>query len=206
LGVSFVLIEGSVGMSLSKKASFWSRWFKPKVPHVRIADAPDGAVVKLVGRVSAAGKLLLSPLGGRECVCFEAVVYHTYDSFNSDGVGGIIREEIGRESKAVDFVLEEETGCAFVRAAGWLTAPSTQKSIGDLNTPAAEAFLKRRHLPRGSYEICEGVIAPGDRIEVLGAVRWERDPAAGGYREVSKRLIVEVPPDGPLVARHKPVA
>lgn len=53
----------------------------------------------------------------------------------------------------------------------------------------------------------EHLIAPGDRVTVLGAVSWEQDPepssAGRGYRDAPKRVVLSALPEGSLMASDR---
>jgi hypothetical protein len=186
-----------------------------KAARVRVADVPDGAVVKLVGRAQAVGRPLHSPARGQPCFFFETVVYEPGERAAEEGSGFAWRER-ARETKSTDFLVEDETGRALVRAASWLVVSSNRRVVTDFAPsdgapPELVALLERRGLLRPSaaggplpLRAVESVLAPGDRVEVIGLARWGLDPDAAGYRAGPKRLALEVPPDGPLLASLAP--
>jgi E3 Ubiquitin ligase len=186
-----------------------------KLPSVRIADAPEGAIVKLVGRVRPADGPLRSPLKGEACVFFETTVYERVDD-GAEPRAVDLWDECAQESKSVNFWLEDDTGRVLVRAAGWLVVPSvgaaevSPEGLGDA-PPGVKALLKRQRLLRPGVPVAslplrlsERVFAPGDRVEVVGRVRRELDPDPTSYRAQLKRLVIEVPPNGPLLASPAP--
>jgi hypothetical protein len=205
-----VALLGGVAYGAHLDARF--RRSRQQLPPVRVASAPEGALVKLVGRVRLVGQPMRSPAGGRECVFFDTAIEEERARETPQGHRDEGWCEIGRETKAIDFLLEDETGCAFVRAAAWLVVPSIRTVAVDASPrdgarPELTAFLERRRLLRPGATVApqrlrfrEGVLAPGDRIELVGRTRWELDPTPTSYRARLKRLIVVVPPDGPLIA------
>jgi hypothetical protein len=184
-----------------------------QAPRVDIKDAPSGSVVKLVGRVRAVREPLRSPLGGRACVFFETTV----ERYHSQRRGGDWRQII-HETDSTNFLLEDGTGRALVRAAGMkvLSVKDVERASGFLNdaAPDLEAYLARHgHQSQGlifnkALRFREGVFEPGELVAVIGAVQWERDPdpteAGSGYRNSPKRLVVGRRPDGPLLASDEP--
>jgi hypothetical protein len=141
--------------------------------HVSIADAPEGAVVRLDGRV----------VEGVEA--FEAG--STPDSWR----------ELAREARGVPFAIEDGTGSALVDPDGArvdvdLDRTSTSGSFED-PTAAQAAFLERRRVKLTGWSsnrtlrYREGVFEIGEPIAVMCQPMREPDPGAGsrevGYRE-----------------------
>lgn len=181
-----------------------------KVP---IAEARTREVVKITGRVRAPGQALRAPLSQRPCVYFETIV----EEYRSSGKSGRWVEII-RETDGMDFLLEDGTGKALVRAGEMkvLAVKDHERRSGTFNdaTPDLEAFLARHGRSSTGWifnktlRYKEGVFEPGETVTVLGEARWEQDPdptsAGTGYRDVPKRLVLGARPDGPLLASDQP--
>lgn len=180
---------------------------------VPIAEVREGEVVRVTGRVRGVSELLRAPLSGRPCVFFEVTV----EEYRSSGKSGRwVR--ILREQEAMDFLVEDGTGKALVRADGMrvLAQRDHEQSSGTFNdaTPELEAFLAR-HGEKSTGWIFnrrlryrEGIFEPGETVTVLGEAHWEQDPdpetAGTGYRDVPKRLVLRPRPQGPVIASDEP--
>jgi DNA-binding transcriptional regulator YdaS (Cro superfamily) len=180
---------------------------------VAIREATSGEVVRVSGRVRPVGEPLRAPLSQRPCVYFETTV----EEYRSSGKSGKWVEII-RETEGMDFLLEDETGKAVVRASEMkvLAVKDHRRESGTFNdaAPDLEAFLARHGKSSTGWifnknlRYKEGIFSPGETITVLGQARWEQDPdptsAGTGYRDVPKRLVLGVRPDGPLLASDEP--
>jgi hypothetical protein len=159
--------------------------------HVSIADAPEGAVVRLDGRV-VEGETLVAPLTGRRCVYYVAIV----EAFEAGSTPDSWRE-LAREARGVPFAIEDGTGSALVDPDGArvdvdLDRTSTSGSFEDPTTAQA-AFLERRRVKLTGWSsnrtlrYREGVFEIGEPIAVMCQPMREPDPGAGsrevGYRE-----------------------
>jgi len=182
-------------------------------PQVRIGDAKDGARVRLVARVSSHGdERLAAPLSGRACVAFRVHVEERVRGRKSSHWRTMIDE---RES--VDFVLEDPSGRAIVRARGakLLIDLDHRQGSGTFHdaTPALESYLARHGQQSTGLlgfnrpmRYREGALDIGETVSVVGVARWEDDPGASiepvGFRDASrrKRLVIEPGPDGALYA------
>jgi hypothetical protein len=183
---------------------------------VRIADVPDGATVRIVGRLRKRAKLLRAPLSGRKCAFFRAVV--------KEKAGKNSWREIVREVESVDFVVEDSTGRAIVETSSLEVAVvldhHARSGAFEDAAEVLESFLRRHGLESTGvfgwnralrYE--EGVLEPGEEVAVLGRARWEDDPELGAvdaprgaYREIARkrRLVIEAPDGEPVRASDDP--
>lgn len=210
--IHFILELGALALLVLGSWRAW-RWWRSdecKVKkllraarHVTIADAQEGALVKVVGKVRSAGKQLQAPATGAPCVIWKVVV---------EQVG--MREQRSHaftQSDATDFWLEDESGRALVkplipelrlavhelRFRGHSETPMPLKALLDANARAVEADLFRAS---GDDVVCqEGLVTEGETIAVLARARWEQDEETAGYRERGRRLVLEDLP--PLVLR-----
>jgi hypothetical protein len=177
----------------------------------KIVETRDGGMVKLVGRVRFLSPPLEAPFSGRPCAQYRVIVE------------GVVRDRVARrggfrgwsqatlihEERAVDFLLEDGTGCALVRMACAAVAVdmdyNTNSGIFRDPSERVEALLAR-HGQKGNAEdfnrrlrCREGVLEENDEVAVLGRARYETDadPGAGtlgGYREDPRRLVIGAPP------------
>jgi len=169
---------------------------------VRIADAKDGEVVRIVGRLRPRGELLEAPFSRRRCAVYETVV----EKWARRGFGQRRWHTIASASAGCDFVVEDDSGYAIVET-GKLEAAVVLdhhqfSALFHGMTPELEAFIQRHMVPTRRYDFrewrsamrpvvdwfgvdvplrCrEGVLEPGEQIAVCGRARWENDPEEGG--------------------------
>lgn len=142
---------------------------------VLLAQAKDGELVKLVGRVKLDGEPMASPLTGRSCVAclMRAQVWH------SRKIPQLIDDL--RDARLAPFVLEVEGGEVVVEgviAIEMRTARVTPRTKED-----AHAFLATHKLERflESSDFEETLIQAGDRIAVIGVL--SRTQEGAGYRD-----------------------
>jgi hypothetical protein len=148
-----------------------------------ISEAADGELVKIVGKVTARGELLRSPLTDRECVAYEVHVVETFtDSEIAD-------REVGRTAKTVPFLVEDETGVSLVEPSNDIALEYDRTQYSDkTDTPyAAHKALLTAYKKSfaGEYSYFESVLEPGERVAVSGVAARDPDPGApatGVYR------------------------
>jgi len=181
-----------------------------KAERVRIADAQDGQVAKIVGTLRIVGEPLTAPLCGLPCACYETKVEQRKSSGKSSYWATIASES----DYAAELCLEDGSGTALVT----LTLPQLVIKMdqhfrsGTFNdaTPELEAFLARHGESSTGWvfnktlRYKEGLFEEGETVAVLGLCRREPDPevrssGAGGYRERAMRLCVVEPPEGEMV-------
>ncbi len=175
---------------------------------VALAEAQPGAPIVIVGRARVLGEPLHGPATGRACVAYRVCV--------ADLAGTRIIDE----TRAQDFVVEDEGGRALVRTAEHLelllVMDATRRSgFLDDATPGQMALL-RRHWREGaddfgmprSLQYEEGALEPGERVAVLGVGRVEAAPEAGdgAYRSRAAWLVVAATPECPLRVSDDPKA
>jgi len=177
-----------------------------------IADATEGAVVRIVGTAKLAEGALEAPLSRRPCLCWRVDVHH-YDPGGPDWPARTTR--VIEECEATDFVVVDESGRALVRGGGAHVVVDADEHYGDgaieneATTPELEAFLDRWGQTVGDRQLryAEAIVAEGDQVQVVGRGSWEPDPdpaaAAGDYRSKAMRLVVEGTEEEP-VAITKP--
>jgi hypothetical protein len=152
------------------------------VPTLAISAVQEGMVVRVTGRLRPAGDLVQSPLTGRHCAYFLAVVEERRKHGKTSSWS-----EIAREVHCLDFEVEDGTGVIHVRMDGCRVAVTrdaySRSGTFDDATEAERAFLARHgHDSTGllgfnrtlRYE--EGVLEPGEEITVLGQVKTRVGP------------------------------
>lgn len=174
-------------------------------PRVSIAEAPEGEVVRIDGRVTE-GEALEAPLTGRRCVYYVAVVEEKGDA--GDWM------ELARESRGVRFMVEDGTGRAIIDPEGARIDvdldSTTQSGTTDDPTPREAAFLVRHRLKGAglffnrTLRYREGVFEIGEPIAVMCQPVREPDPDAAsrtaGYRDLPPtRLRVGGSPAHPIL-------
>lgn len=166
-----------------------------------IRDVREGEIVKLTGVVRGLGPLVTAPLSRAPCVASSTKLEEP-----ADGSWG----ERAHEVQAVDFVVEDATGCARV-----VTSHVELHAVHDREVSDAkelEALLARHGgSSRGlvlnrDFRYREAVFEPGQRVSVLGVCRFEAEPgeaAGSGYRDVPKRVVVEAPSGGAVIVSQE---
>ncbi|HEY1550517.1 MAG TPA: hypothetical protein VGG28_21965 [Kofleriaceae bacterium] len=166
-----------------------------------IGELPERAMRRIAGRIRAVGEPLRAPLTGRACVGFVAEVLSDFEPGRF------------RESGAIEFVIEDDSGTAIVEAqrAQLELEPVTTGACGRADATAAEAALfarRRRGKPTRlqDWTFREAVIEAGALVEVIGSGEREPDPTmplggAGVYREMPTRMRLVARRGYPLVVR-----
>ncbi|MCC7539612.1 MAG: hypothetical protein IT379_25545 [Deltaproteobacteria bacterium] len=197
----------------------FSRWYfseKQQVkralraaPRVDVGKLGEGQLARVTGEVEEhEGNVLRAPISGRPCVAFDVTV----EEYRSSGKSGSWHTVI-HEGETVPFVVRDGTGRAIVRRSFVRVAIEVddEKRSGFLNdaSPELEAFLSRHGRSSAGWvfnktlRYREGVFEVGETVTVLGRARLEDDPspdAAGhGYRDRPRRVVLEPPPDAPML-------
>lgn len=203
-----VLLMAAVGV-VAVASWYWSeaariRRALRRARRVSIADAREGSVVRLQGRV-AAGATLVSPLSSRRCVYYLVIVEERVSTGRSNAWHVRIRE-----SRGVPFVIDDGTGRALVdptNAHVDVDLDITQRSgTFDDPTPAKLEFLAHHGVQGTGWLLNkplryrEGVFEIGEAVAVLCQPVREPDPdaisATPGYRDgPPTRLRVSGSPD-----------
>lgn len=204
-------------------------WFSPyqktlralrAAPRVRVADAQEGQLVRIVGTLRAHRETLVSPLAARTCAHFDVLVEERVKSGKNSSWRTLFREHDSR-----DFVVEDESGRVIVDTGGLevaLVQDHHQRSgTFEDASPELEALLARNgHTSTGFFGMNrtlryrEGVLEPGERVSVLGWAHWEDDPegerdlSAAAYRTATrkKRLVLQPSAESPVRASDDPKA
>lgn len=173
-----------------------------RLPRTRIAEAGAGDLVKVVGRVEYEAEPLVSPFSGRACAHFEAgVEVKTKNGF---------RRRL-EQVRSTSFLVSDETGRALVEAERLLVDVVIDHhwASGELDDETRfelEQFLFQAG-PTGSrllrdharLRYVEGVLEQGELVTVVGVAAWGRATEPGvGYRDLSRRLVLDPPRRGPV--------
>jgi hypothetical protein len=155
----------------------------------KIADAPDGERVKIVGTVASTATLT-SPNGGKPCVYYQAWHEELQRGQQRGGKGWV---QVGEEQCGCDFTLRDESGAALVAG---------ESAIGFLADDSYTAIEGADPGTRGR----EGVITDGQRIAVIGIAT--REPVAAdqatGYREGMTQVVLRGTDSQPLILSDDP--
>ncbi|MEZ4338074.1 MAG: GIDE domain-containing protein [Sandaracinaceae bacterium] len=176
-----------------------------KVLTTPIAEAPEGAWVKVTGTLTFAGEEELEgPLTGRRCAGYVIEVKERMRSGANVNWETIITKE-----DAVAFVIEDATGKALVKAGGahLVLVRDGHVRSGDVDehSERAQAFLMAQGTPsenvlrkKKAFRYEEGVLEPGEEVSVLGVATWT--VGADGVRH----LVVEATEEHPLTISDDP--
>jgi hypothetical protein len=182
-------------------------------PRVRLRDATEGAVAKVMGRVEYLTDPLTAPFSGRSCAYYLVTV----QEYRSQGKSGSWVTII-RESDGVDFLINDGTGKARVvnqllKVVAVKDATYNSGTFHDA-PPHLEAFLNKHGqkstgwLFNKSLRYEEAIFEAGERLAVVGQIRFEHDPGAvpegSGYRETPRRAVIDAPPTGLILASDDP--
>lgn len=185
-----------------------------EVEHVEIGAFPHGALGRVAGELELVEGELTAPLTGRRCAAYEVVV---------EELRGAGSRRVVQEIKAVPFVVDDGTGRALVHpehADFAITADVDDEEAGVLvdPTPRQRDFLVRSghaslaaHNSLTVLRFHEGVLAPGERVAVVGRGVVSIDPSAsaehsGGYRAPAGATMVTLASDSrtPLYVSDHP--
>ena len=200
-GVVCVLFAAAFWFSADLKMKRRIRSY-PLVP--RIADVPEYKDIRVSGTLAYAEGLapLSAPFCKRPCVAWQVVV--------EAGVGKNWQEVI-RENKAVDFVLEDESGKAIVDGTS-LTLVLKNEILGKSGiflgtSPELVEFCARRNVETlgRALRMREGILALNEVVTVCGQGRFERDVnAQTDYRSQAQVLRIGPLANGELLAGDDP--
>lgn len=169
IAVFWAGVLGAIGLALVLRRGH-------EQPVVKIGEAPDATLVRIAGAV-VGEPTLRAPLSGRPCLSYVASVT----------VGQYNKRNTYRVADAVAYAITDETGTALVPRAG-----AQLEVSNDIVEIERASRLKPRivgaierlgvHLPAiAEITLYEGIIAPGDAIEIVGA--GTRTAIAGDTRE-----------------------
>lgn len=188
-----------------------------RTQRVSIAEAPDGELARIVGRLRFADlEPLSAPMTNRRCAYYEIEVEEQSGAGNNRSWSTVLKhhEHLDR------FIIEDETGQALIEPGAPKVVLTMDKhlSSGMHKDPPLElrSFLMvhgvstEGMLFNKTMQYTEGALEEGELVAVLGICRREPDPTAGvtdaTYREAPLRLRVVAPrvPDVPMVLSDDP--
>jgi hypothetical protein len=179
-----------------------------------IADLPEDTEGRVVGIARAHGEPLVAPLSGRPCVYYTARLEREPDA---TGPGGEAMPwtTVASETRAVAFVIEDETGRALVEPTAAKVElrfePSVELGDGPGLTADQRAYLARHHVTAQGAKLrySEALISIGEAIAVFGSGAREPDPDASpadDYRgERPTRLRLTSSSRHPLLISNDPL-
>lgn len=161
-----------------------------RMPATRIDDVTDGTLVRIVGRVQMPATPMHAPWTGRPCVAYSLYV---------EGAEG---QRLLELTDVMPFLVADETGARALVRPGRASIHYTydaneSSSFFHEGKSTFRDFLVRNGLPVDGliaplpYRCHEGVIEPGEEINVIGVARHELDPDASalGYRDQPTRAV-----------------
>jgi hypothetical protein len=154
---------------------------------VGIRDVKQGQTVVLSGTVGRAHQPLCAPIARISCVAFSVAV---------PGLRGM------KESVAVDFDIEDESGRAVVHAVGaqvFLKVVAPQKREFGAYDDAGDWLGNWPGSYRRPVVIVERALTTGDRIAVRGSADWRPNADEAHYRDAPLRLHIGKPARSPLL-------
>ena len=171
------------------------------VGRARASNAREGAVVRVVGRVTAGGELLIAPVSGRPCVAYEFEVRPKGE------------ERIGGDCSSRPFGLDDEGTRAATSSACRVMALRRrieERGTGDDVPAPLAAWLEENHSSdewRSMRKLTwwESRVEPGDTVAVVGVARRQIDPdGEAGYRDAPTVLMLDDADDAPLSVGDDP--
>lgn len=190
--------------------NFEAKWTARRVPLSQIRSAAEG-LVRIRGRLSCADDLLVAPLSGRRCVFHDVIV----DDLSRGPTITLLRQVRG-----LAFDVDDGTGTARVLFgdAGPVTALAAgprhvncsmdrDVSLRGGSAPKIDALLAERGIPHPHgimlpHELrgLEGVIFPGDTVDVVGHGSRDFSPMGerSDYRSPPQQYIVRAGEAAPL--------
>lgn len=179
-----------------------------------IAEAAEGALVKITGKVALAHEAELEgPLTGRRCVGYVVEVKERTQAGARANWDTIVKKE-----DAVAFTMEDATGRALVQAAGahLVLVRDGHVHSGALSdhSQRAKAFLMQQGTlsenalwKKKSVRYEEGVLERGEEVSVLGVASWESVPddmRGEGHTSSAEWLVIRSPSGATLTVSDDP--
>jgi hypothetical protein len=210
LSLSLWLASGAVGIGATAAAlrARFARearaWARAEKAHARsIAHAPDGVLVKLTGALVLGDDCLTSPLSGRVCAGFRALV---------EPVRG---PRLAEEARFASFVLDDGTGKVRVDPARaivdvtldhvWHARTLDAEDLFDLELFLA-THVDAATLPsegRATLVYREGTLSPGETVTVVGVLSLPPHEERSPYRDASRERVVGGAADAPLLVSDR---
>ena len=165
----------------------------------RVASVGDGGDIKLVGTAHPLDGGLRGPFSGRRCVAYELTL------FDFDGIRPAL---LARVAVAQPFLLRDGTGVARVVPDPVRIGiePDKRWRFEPHRFDTRITSILERACPDGRWRdrtlvVCEGVIAVGGEVAIVGHATREPDPEAGDmpYRTIGTRPLVTGSAAAPLL-------
>jgi hypothetical protein len=183
------------------------------VPLTSLAQAKEGELVKVSGRVRALGPLVEAPVTQRPCAGFSLNIGGLGTEDGPDASPGL---SYLRVERAIALALEDGAEVAMLHLDSpvlWLTHPSGETTHLNDPHPTVAALLDehgvkwRSKFSHKPIVWQETLLQPGDRVTVLGRVR--REPglvggSGGGYRESPTQLALVGSAEVPIILTNDP--
>ena len=177
---AFALVNRvSVGPS-SRHPARWGR-------RSRISDLGDGATAVIVGKIRFARGSLEAPLSGRRVCYYDAGCHHEdsgYPYYEAPAPPAV------RERRALDFVVEDDTGTALIRVDSGAAFKRAERML-PRNAERIRAFLGQSD---DRWNAFESVLEEDAVVAVYGIGEWapadNRTVPFAGYREAPRRLVM----------------
>jgi hypothetical protein len=207
-----VLVGGWVSRGLFSDRNRARRTLR-RTRRVSIAEARDGKVARLTGRLRFVNTPLSAPISGRHCAWYNATVEqqrprgssHSIERFSSDILATRWVSLCEESRSSGSMIIADDTGTALVELDYPMVLANMETQVLLEATPALEKFLARREVPEmgrilgKTLRTKEAALVEGDEVAVCGLCRWEPDPsphAGSGYRDWPLRLRVVAPHNG----------
>jgi hypothetical protein len=157
-----------------------------------IAALEEGGSAKIRGVAAAREPLLTSPVSGRACIGYRITIHQRKAVHVEDGVLVVRREAWP------SFLLTDDTGTAAVEGPFSILLDPDDGAWASL-PPSVYALLEEAKVPlEKEFVFRETLLAPGDRVAVLGRPSLEIDPAGrGSFREPPRLYVLRGSEDEP---------
>ena len=149
-----------------------------------VAALEEGGSAKIRGVVAAREPLLRSPVSGRACIGYRVTIHQRREGHAEDGVLVLRREAWP------SFLLTDDTGTAAVEGPFAILLDPDDGAWTNL-PPSVYALLEEAEVPlEREFLFRETLLAPGDRVAVVGRPSLEIDPVGRGSFRAPPRLYV----------------
>lgn len=197
-----VIAIGGTGLATGSKLIKDRRLARSCVRRIwatRIASVGDSGDIKLSGTAHALDGGLRGPFSGRHCVAYELTV------FDFEGIRPTL---LARVAVAQPFLLRDGTGVAHIVPDPVRIGiePDKRWRFEPHRIDARITSILERACPDGRWRdralvVCEGVIADGGEVAIVGHATREPDPEGGDipYRTIGTRPLVTGSAAAPLL-------
>jgi hypothetical protein len=182
-----------------------------KLPKTAISSLQENQLAKVIGKVKPISEVLHAPLSGRKCIFYRVIV--------EQKTGGKNRHwrKIINDEKVTDFLLESYSGKALVKMKNfksYFVTDAIYKS-GHFNDPTMklENYLRAHGKESLSFlgfnktlRYKEAIIEVGEKIAVLGTVKYENIESYGLTDSYSKIPVLQSMAKNKLIISDDPKA